>query len=531
LALTFGVAGSLLAAQPLDLPVVAPVVDCAALASADLSRAAGTPVKITSAGIVDDGRTPAYCRVQAVMDDFAKFELHLPVSSWNQRFLAGGGPGGSPQTTGFATMSRQDIGNRGGEDAFAGNYKARVDFAYRIVHLQVLAAKALIASYFGQAARFAYYDACSEPGREGMMEVQRFPEDFNGVVTGCPPINNVINQGFFYAWNIRTNTGPDGKLIITPDKLPILHQAVLTECDGFDGLKDGLISDPLGCHPKLRQAECKPGQETVSCLTTAQVTAALEIYRGAHDEKGNKLEPTGVLPGSELQWTAVIAPNPPAPGRAGLPNDRDGTVFALRSEFSDPPLGMNWKLSDLKFDRPAFDSFTKLRYLYDATDPDLSAFAKTGHKLIIWQGLADTNVLPAHAILYYTALQKTMGARAVDQFARLYVLPGVGHCGGGDGPSIRDFLGPLQLWVERGIAPGALPASRADVTRSVYPYPYSQKYKGTGDIKNAGSFAQGPARPAPPALFAWWGADFYKPGYEKWCTATGPTALDCRNAR
>ena len=559
-------------AKPLDLPVVGPAIDCAALVSEDISTAVGAQVKIASATVVDDGKTAPFCRVQALIEDYAKFELHLPVSNWTQRFVAGSGPGSSQQTNGFVTMSRQDIGHRDDEDAFANNYQLRIDFAYRIVHLEVVAAKTLIARYYNQAPKFSYYNACSEPGREGMMEVQRFPDDFDGAVTGCPPINDTINNGLYEAWNIRTNTRADGSLIITSDKLPILHQAVLGECDTLDGIKDGIISDPLNCHPKLTEVVCKPGQDTSSCLTTEQVHAALELYRGAHDDKGGKLEPIGVLPGSELQWVMVIAPNPPQPGRPRFANDREGTVLALRSEFSDPPLGTTWKLADLKFDRASFDAFTKSRYLYDATNPDLSAFAHAGHKLIIWQGLADTNVLPAHVILYYTALQKQMGANVVDQFVRMYLLPEVGHCGGGNGPSIRDFLVPLQLWVERGIAPGALPGThvlqqargmaavgggggqapqiggqgpplemgpggppqtetaKPDLTRPIYPYPYTQHYIGTGDVKDAANFTRGPARPAPSSLFDWWGADFYKPGYMKWCTTDG-TSLTCKDAR
>jgi feruloyl esterase len=562
--------------KPLDLPAVAPVIDCTALALADISQTVGAPTKIAGAEVVDDGRTAPYCKVQIVINDFAKSEVHLPVSGWTQRFLAGGGPGGSLQSAGFATMSRSDIGNRGNEDAFAGNYQLRIDFAYRIVHLQVVASKAIIARYYGQAQKFSYYNACSEPGREGMMEAQRFPEDFDGTVTGCPPINDTINQGIYEAWNIRTNTRPDGSFIISSDKLPLIHKAVLDECDALDGVKDGIVSDPLDCHPKLAEIECKPGQDPGSCLTAEQVHVALELYRGAHDDKGGKLEPIGVLPGSELQWTAVIAPPPPPPGREAMSVDRKGTTLALRSEMSEPALGTNWQVSDIKFDRAGFDTFTKTHYLYDATNPDLSAYAKAGHKLIIWQGLVDNNVLPAHTILYFTALEKTMGAKAVDQFVRLYLLPGVGHCGGGDGPSIHDFLAPLQAWVERGVAPGALPASHipqpvrgmggqaapggqagpggpggpgrqggggfmaqggqepsgpADLTRPIYPYPYTQKYTGTGDVKDAANFVEGPARPAPASLFEWWGADFYKPGPEKWCTATGPTTLDCKDSR
>ena len=561
------------AVQPLEVPAVAPKVDCKTLISADISQAVGAPTRITSSDVVDDGRTSPYCRVQIEIDGYAKSEVHLPVSGWQQRFLAGNGAGGSNQSFAFATMSRSDIGHRGDEDAFANNYQLRVDFAYRMVHLQVVASKTLIARYYGQAPKFSYYNACSEPGREGMMEVERFPEDFDGAVTGCPPINDTINNGLYEAWNIRTNTRDDGSQIITYDKLPLLHKAVLDECDSADGATDGIVSEPLECHPKLTEIECKSGQDESTCLTAEQLHTALELYRGAHDQKGGKLEPFGVLPGSELLWTTVIAPNPSQSGRPAVSTDRLGTVKALRSEFSQPAIGTDWLLSDLNFDRTTFDTFTKTHYLYDATDPDLSAYAKAGHKLIIWQGLADNNVLPAHTILYYTALQKTMGAKTVDQFVRLYLLPGVGHCGGGDGPSIRDFLSPMMAWVERGVAPEALPASHIpqptrgtggaarvaaqagtggtgapgggffaqgnmeiggaipDLTRPIYPYPHVQKYTGNGDVREAANFVEGPARPAPPAVFQWFGADFYRPGYEKWCSATGPTTLDCKSSR
>jgi hypothetical protein len=193
----------------------------------------------------------------------------------------------------------------------------------------------------------------------------------------------------------------------------------LAECDAADGVKDGIISDPLSCHLKLTAAECKPGQDPAECLTSEQVHAALELYKGAHDDKGSKLVPIGVLPGSELSWTGVIAPNPSPSARDGNDQARNGTVLALRSEFIDPPLPTTFRLSDVKFDRAAFDAFTKIHYLYDATDPELTAFAKAGHKLILWQSLGDINVLPAHAILYCTGLQKQMGAKAVDRFALL----------------------------------------------------------------------------------------------------------------
>jgi hypothetical protein len=189
-----------------------------------------------------------------------------------------------------------------------------------------------------------------------------------------------------------------------------------------------------------------------------------------------------------------------------------------------------------------------LHYLYDATDPDLTPFAKAGHKLILWHGLGDTAVPPASSILYYTAMEKQMGAKAVDQFARLYLYPGVHHCGGGEGPLSRDLLTPLMLWVERGISPGALIASHLperpngvspeavsaapgpDRTRPVYPYPYTAQYTGTGSIDDSSNFIQGPARPAPAELFNWFGSGFYTSGYQKWCTGTG-TVFHCKDSR
>ena len=530
------------------------------MTSADASKAAGAHTVITSASVVDDGKSAAYCKLQTVVDDYAKFELHLPVSVWTQRLLFGGGPGAQVAQGGialdqFATVSWQDLGHRGQEDVFARNYQYRVNAAYRGMHLQVLAAKALIAKYYGQAPRYSYFNACSEPGREAMMEAQRFPEDFDGVGAGCPPINFTINNGIFQAWNVLTNTGADGKPILTADKLPILHKAVLDQCDAADGARDGIVSDPFSCHPDLTAVECKPDEDRRTCLTAEQIHVAQELYRGAHDAHGGKLTPIGVLPGSELAWSSTIVPV--AQGNRSPTEARDETSTAIRSQFSDPALPDTWQVSDLKFDRASFDAVTRLHYLWDATNPDLTAFARSGRKLILWQGLGDTNVIPAHAVLYYTALQKVMGAKAVARFARFYVLPGVNHCGGGDGPIVSDFLAPLMLWVERGVPPGALPgvhiprpsggagpggpngpgvqtpdkpAAVADLTRPIYPYPYSAKYIGTGSIREAANFVQGPARPAPADLSNWFGSNFYTPGFQKWCTGNS-SGLDCKDSR
>jgi feruloyl esterase len=537
--------------QPLNLPVVAPVVDCSAMSSADVSKAVGAATVVSSAIVVDDGKSAAYCKLQIVVDDYARLTLNLPVAAWTQRLLFGGGPGaqvapGELKLDQFVTASWQDLGHRNDTDILAHNYPYRVNAGYRGAHLQVLAAKALIAKYYGQAQKFSYYNACSEPGREGMMEVQRFPEDFDGVGAGCPPINFTINNGIFQGWNVLTNTGADGKPVITADKLPILHKAILDQCDAADGAQDGIVSDPFVCHPNVTATQCKAGQDPGTCLSAAQVHVAQELYRGAHDDKGGKLTPIGVLPGSELAWTATIVPSGRNPAEA-----RDGTSTSIRSMYSEPALAADWEMGQLKFDRAWFDATTKLRYLYDATNPDLSGFAKAGHKLILWQAMGDTNVLPAHAVLYYTALKQLMGAKTADSFVRFYVLPGVYHCGGGDGPVITNLLPALMAWVERGVAPGALTGAHtprpagapaqgagnaggappvADLTRPIYPYPFVAKYIGTGDVRDAANYVQGPARPAPANLSDWFGANFYKPGFQQWCTGTS-TGLDCKRSR
>lgn len=537
-------------AQPLDLRVVTPKVDCASLQSTDVSHAAGAVTQVASATLVDDHQASAYCSVKVVVDNYARFELHLPTTAWTQRLLFGGGPGAQTSSgmklDQFVTVSWQDLGHREDEDVLANDYKAQVNAGYRGMHLQVLATKALIAKFYGQAPRFSYYNACSNPGREGMIEAQRFPEDFDGIGAGCPPINTTVNNGLFTAWNVMTNTGPDGQAILTADKLPILHKAVLDQCDGADGVTDGIVSDPYACHPVLSVVECKPGQDAATCLTPAQIHVAAEIYRGAHDKEGKRLTPGGVLPGSELAWTATIVPGG---GRFGGPAEaRTGTEKAIRSHYSLPALPVTWKLSDLTFDHAAFESTTRLSYLHDGTNPDLSGFAKAGHKLILWMSLADTNVMAHQSVLYYQALQQQMGPKTVEDFTRFYVLPGVYHCGGGDGPIISNLLVPLMVWVERGIAPGALagahtprpagggfgppsgPPAAPDLTRPIYPYPYIARYIGKGDIRDAANYVQGPARPAPADLGDWPGAHFYKPGYMKWCTATA-TSIDCKTTR
>jgi hypothetical protein len=538
------------APQPLSLPVLAPAVDCAALASADFTKAIGVSTQILSAAVVDEGKPSAYCKVKVEIESFIDLEVHLPVANWTQRLLFSANGYKPPQGMGeFVITTWSDLGHRGHEEVFRDNYQYRVNYGYRGMHLIVTASKALIGKYYNQGPKFSYYAACSEPAREGMVDLQRYPEDYDGVVAGCTPFPMTVNNGIYNPWNMITNSRADGSSILTDDKLPIVHKAVLNQCDEADGLKDGLLSDPFNCHPNLSVVECKPGQDSASCLTAEQIHVVQEVYRSAHDDKGGKLMPSGPLPGSELAWAGLIAGS--AKIAANYQEARTGTALAIKYLFSDPPLPDSFELSDMKFDRATFDAITKLHYLYDGTDPDLSAFAKAGHKLLLWHGLSDVMVPTAYSLNYYAALQKQMGIEAADRFVRFYLFPGVYHCGGGEGPSTRDFLVPLIAWVERGVAPGAIVAVHTpqnprnfgpgsmqesatppvpDMTRPVYPYPYTAKYTGTGSIKDAANFVQGPAMQVPKDIYNWFGASFFTPGYQKWCTGIG-TAFNCKNSR
>jgi feruloyl esterase len=534
--------------KPLNLPVVDPAIDCSSLAVVDISKSIGASARIISAQVVNDGKVAAYCKVKVNIDDFIDFEVHLPVAKWSQRLLFSGNGYLPPAGTGeWVTTTWSDLGHRAHEEVFANDYEHRVDYGYRSMHLIVLSSKALAGKYYGRGPKYTYYAACSEPAREGMVDLERYPDDYDGVAAGCTPMPMTVNNGIYNTWNMVLNARPDGSAILHNDKLPLIHQTVLDQCDAADGLKDGLISAPYSCHPDLSVIQCKPGQDASTCLSADEIRVTMEVYRSAHDDKGNQLVPTGPLPGSELAWAGLIASGSSV--AANYQEARDGTAKAVRSLYSDPPLPESFQISDIKFDKTTFDALTKLHYIYDGTDPDLIAFAKAGHKLLLWHGLADVMVPTAYSLNYYAALQKTLGQKTVDSFVRFYLFPGVYHCGGGQGPGIRDFLAPLTLWVEQGIAPDALnaahvpqspnnlgPGSSAqtnnapDMTRPIYPYPYTSKYTGKGDIHDAANFVKGPPMVVPDYIYHWFGSSLYTPDYLKDCTGVG-TTFECKNSR
>ena len=557
--MTLGFALALAAARPAQtasLAVVSPVTECSALTNADISDAVGAAVHITSASLVQDGKPAPYCRVLGYVEPSVRFEVRLPTGSWTQRFVQTGcgglcgmvnvrldhDDGCMPSRNGELAVASTDMGHSGGADgAFGANdYRLRIDFAYRGVHVTTLAGKALISRYYGQGPKYSYFSGCSDGGREALLEAQRYPEDFDGIAAGAPAMNFTTQNTFYHGWNARVNTGTDGKPILTADKLAILHKAALDACDAADGLEDGLISNPGLCHVDPSAVECKPGAEASGCLTSNQARVAKEIYAGAHDPLGDKLVIGGPMPGSELAWAGVLLPNS-GQDRYMSVGISTGTLKHLAYAQNPPE---SFTLADFKFDRASFDATTKLHSLYDATDPDLTPFARNGGKLILWHGWADPHISPLNTIAYYGAMQRSMGASAVSKFSRLYLFPGGYHCGGGEGPFDFDVLTPLMAWVERDAAPGALiaahspgrggpmaaPTARPDRTRPVFPYPSTAKYIGTGGIDDAANFVIGATRVIPAEALQWLGSGFYSTRYEAWCTAEG-TLMTCQSQR
>ena len=547
--------------QIADLAVVAPVMSCSNLVAVEIDKAVGAKTHITSAQEVPEGLPAPYCRVTGYVEPSIKFEVRLPLTTWTQRYVQtgcgglcgnlnirlGNSDGCYPAQHGELALASTDMGHSGGMDGEFGaeNYQLRIDFAYRSLHVTALAAKALISAYYGQGPKFSYFAGCSDGRREALMEAQRYPDDFNGITAGAPAMNFTTQNTFYHGWNAIKNTALDGKPILTSADLPILHAAAIEACDAADGLKDGLISDPLSCHFDPQVVECKADQSS-GCLTKAKVDAARAIYQGAHDSEGNKFVLSGPLPGSELAWAGVYIPSP-TNDRTMSPMISTGTLKYLAYEKVQPA---TYTLNDLQFTKESFIAATQLHKLYDSTDPDLGPFAKLGGKLILWHGLADPHISPLNTIAYYQAMSQIMSDKAVQNFARLYLFPGGYHCAGGEGPFSFDLMSLIMAWVEKGSPPFEIVAShqaggagggppagvrqdarsadtpKVDRTRPIYPYPLTAKYNGTGSIDDARNFSPGPANPAPKSSLQWLGVNFYSPHYEAWCKGEG-AAMTC----
>ena len=480
------------------LILVAPALASAQTASdATCARVANTlklqDTTITSAAIVAaaDG-LPAYCRVQLTIkpsaDSDIKSEVWMPMSGWNGKFqqVGNGAFAGSIQygalkdalKRGYAAAST-DTGHTGTGAAWAAGHPEKIiDWGYRSEHLTALHSKAAITNFYGVGPKLSYFTGCSGGGRMAFQEAQRYPADFDAILAGAPAYDRGNEAfGFMAKWK-ATHESPES--VIPTSKYPAIHRAALEACDAIDGLKDGLIEDVLSCRFDPKVLACATGTNNDSCLTAPQVDAVRKLYAGAKHPKTGELIFPGFEPGSELQWTAVTG------GAEPLDVGYDVFKYIL---LQDP----NWdpKSFDLAKD---YDRLHKLdNSTLSPANADLTPFVSRGGKLLIYQGWADPNVSPRSPLMYYDRVVKTIGKKAVDDSMRLFYAPGMGHCGGGEGPNVFDALTALEQWREQGKAPASILAThstngKVDRTRPLCPYPQIAQYRGSGSIDQAENF-------------------------------------------
>ena len=458
--------GAGLGARLASLPVVVPVADCASMATLDLSGATGARTTLLAREV--HGAKP-YCEVSGTIARDIHFEVQLPLNGWTQRFLQTGcgglcgmlairaenSEGCAPVTDGSIALASTDMGHQGMDGAWGENADQRADFAHRGVHVTAVAAKALIKAFYGVTPRYAYFSGCSDGGREALIEAQRYPADFDGIAAGAPALNFTVQNSFHHGWLAKVNTGTNGKAILTAADMPLLHAAVMKACDGLDGLVDGQITDPRACHFDPATIQCAGAAQSGQCLSAAQVAAVRAVYDGARSDTGKRLEVGPLQAGSELEWIGVFVPRDPN-GPIGSAGMALGTINHLM--FRPNPA---YAIATFPFTDAEYAAEEPARALYSADDADLAPFAGHGGKLILYHGWADPHISPLNTIDYYERVGIKMGASNRAGFLRMFLMPGMGHCGGGDGPSQIPLLASLMAWVEGGAAPDVMIAHRA----------------------------------------------------------------------
>ena len=479
---------------------------CADLASLDL-----IDMRIDAAESVEAaGGVPAHCRVAGVIETEINFELLLPEpDAWTGRFLMGGGGGfvgsvqnqarglyaygGGPLARGYATVGT-DTGHEGNgiEASWALDHPERQEnFGHRAVHLTAEAAKSIIGHYYARSPDYSYFVGCSRGGGQAMMESQRYPDDFDGIVAAAPAYHwTGIAAGFVQNQQAIYPTGDLDAPVLTPDTLELLGSSILAECDDDDGVVDGAMTDPRQCGFKPADLPRCPNDEAMAgCVTSAQLAAIERVYEGP-TSNGEPVY-SGFNYGGENDrggWDSWVVASD-LRRATGVPNAQFGfgTELFKYFVFSDP----EWDYTQYDFSTWAEDTAATAAIL-NATSTDLSAFRDRDGKIIYWTGWSDLALAPEGTIDYYEQLEA--GDPSARDYARLYMLPGVLHCAGGPGPDRVDWVEAIRAWVEDGEAPERLVASRLDadgavtLTRPLCPYPQVAEYDGSGDANDEMSF-------------------------------------------
>lgn len=473
--------GTIADAQDLPAPNSSPIApeQCQSLVGGSLTELPSAPTWIISATYRPrTAERRAYCEVEGYVNPTVNFGMYMPAEGWNGKYIVRGcggscgkvlteGACGRHLRDGYACI-HTDMGHRSDQtdnNWVANNLQGLVDFGYRATHVTTTAGKAILTQYYGQPQKRSYFFACSTGGRQAMIEAQRFPDDFDGVVAVAPV--NINGFGFPHNHGKPANLRADGTPIVTDAQVPMIYKAVLARCDMNDGVKDGLV-DPRDCTFDPAELQCKPGQnDPRKCLTGEQVETVRGFYR------------FGAAPGAELQWINNWT------GEAAKQGD-------FKQSRGDPAV---------------------IETLNNAGNPDLRAFKAQGGKLILAHGTTDLIVTPAASTDYYELTTRAMGGpEATKEFFRYFMIPGMDHCSGGDGAWGIDYIGAIDRWVEQGEAPDRLigirprPEAKLDYfgldtrfvkpehiefSRPYFPYPLRAYYSGRGDPTEAASFVSG----------------------------------------
>src|SRR5688572_21543412 len=452
--------------------------------------------------------TPPHCRVTGVITPEVAFEVNLP-DSWNRRFymtgnggLAGDaldGPTNADRTAGLSngfvharTNTGHDARKEPSGSFILSNPQKALDYAYRAVHVTAETAKKIATEYYAQSITFSYWNSCSNGGRQGLLEAQRYPDDFDGIVANAPWVDQT---GFTVGamWNQKAMS----ETPVPPAKLNLVAAAVMNKCDAGDGLKDGLIDDPRKCRfdPARDVKACSAGADGPDCLTAAEASTVRRIYEGPTSqgkpflygfEPGSEAVTTGPNGTTQSGWVGAITPAQPG----AKPADFNLAEGVMRYLILDPPQP-NYDAMSFDYDRdPALAA--RWSKLADAKDQDLSKVRKSGGKLIMTYGWADLILQPLMGVRYYESVVAKNGQKTMD-FARLFMIPGMSHCAGGIGPDRNDAVTAVIDWVEKGKAPEQLIASKVTNgqtvrTRPLCPYPQVARYTGQGSIDEAANF-------------------------------------------
>jgi feruloyl esterase len=428
---------------------------------------------------------PAHCRVKLVLkpssDSHINAELWLPATDWNGKFLAvgNGGFGGAIQgygdmqvalRRGYATAGN-DTGHTAADGPGGlfglGHPEKIVDFSHRAMHEMAVTAKRLIDEFYGKAPQFSYYKGCSTGGRQGVMAAQRFPDDFDGIIAGALANRHIHQHTAGVARSIELARHPEGA--IPAKKAEMVSKALLNACDTY---REGFVNNPKACSFDFKKLACS-GEDTESCLTAAQLKTVETFYGGVKNSKGEL-----IFSGQALSNPLPVLSPPKDVPSGGYDTVR---IWGFQNEHYD------WRTFNLDRDMPIIDA--KVGFV-DAVDPDLSRFKARGGKLVLYAGWGDTGITPENTVAYYDSVVDKMGKKQSDDFARLFMVPGMGHCRGGVGPNTFDTIGTLEAWREKGTAPAEITAFNPEsgLSRPLCPYPQYAKYNGTGNMKDAANW-------------------------------------------